>query len=141
MPDIKTWKVRSEGVTHQNIEGEVIAIHMARGTYHSLTGAAAVVWGELVSEPQSVETLNDAFDAAPKDSLQRLQALIEQLVEQDLVEPADITAATSMNNRVAWEEPVMESFDDMQDLLLADPIHDVDERGWPSLASADDHKN
>ena len=27
--------------------------------------------------------------------------------------------------------PTLEIFSDMQDILLLDPVHDVDERGWP----------
>ena len=31
---------------------------------------------------------------------------------------------------------MFERFTDMQDLLLLDPIHDVDETGWPVRADA-----
>lgn len=30
-----------------------------------------------------------------------------------------------------YRPPVLEVFADMQDLLLLDPIHDIDEVGWP----------
>jgi hypothetical protein len=29
--------------------------------------------------------------------------------------------------------PRLEVFDDLQDLFLVDPIHDVDEAGWPHV--------
>ena len=31
----------------------------------------------------------------------------------------------------AFTEPVLEEFDDLKDLLLLDPVHDVAEAGWP----------
>ena len=31
----------------------------------------------------------------------------------------------------AWQEPTLDSFDDLQELLLLDPVHDVTEAGWP----------
>jgi hypothetical protein len=33
----------------------------------------------------------------------------------------------------SWSSPVLSIYDDMQDLLLLDPIHDVDESGWPAI--------
>jgi hypothetical protein len=30
--------------------------------------------------------------------------------------------------------PLIEKFTDMEDLLLLDPVHDVDARGWPHAA-------
>ena len=33
---------------------------------------------------------------------------------------------------IPYEKPKIETFSDMKDLLLLDPIHDVDETGWPS---------
>jgi hypothetical protein len=30
-----------------------------------------------------------------------------------------------------FTDPVIEIYTDLQDLLLLDPIHDVDDRGWP----------
>jgi hypothetical protein len=29
------------------------------------------------------------------------------------------------------DPPVLESFTDLEELMLLDPVHDVDERGWP----------
>ncbi len=137
MAEAKSWRVCSSGVTHQNIEGEVIAIHIARGTYHSLTGAAAVVWSRIESAPLDAASLAAGFENAPADAEDRVRGILSHLEEQDLIEAGDPEPDAS-HDAVAWEEPVVESFDDMQDLLLADPIHDVDERGWPSLAPAHD---
>ena len=32
----------------------------------------------------------------------------------------------------AYETPILERYTDMQEYLLIDPIHGVDERGWPA---------
>jgi len=34
--------------------------------------------------------------------------------------------------RMAFEAPILHKYNDMQELLLLDPIHDVEETGWPS---------
>jgi hypothetical protein len=35
-----------------------------------------------------------------------------------------------------YAQPLLETYTEMQDLLLLDPIHDVGEAGWPSLPEA-----
>ena len=32
--------------------------------------------------------------------------------------------------------PTLEKYTDMQDLVLLDPVHEVDERGWPHAQAA-----
>ena len=44
--------------------------------------------------------------------------------------PAPAPAPVSVAG-VAYTEPSLSVFSDMQDLLLLDPIHDVSEAGWP----------
>ena len=34
-----------------------------------------------------------------------------------------------------YTAPKLATYSDLQDLLLLDPIHDVDETGWPAAAS------
>ena len=34
-------------------------------------------------------------------------------------------------NKIPFEEPKLEKYSDMEDLLLLDPIHDVEDEGWP----------
>jgi hypothetical protein len=35
-----------------------------------------------------------------------------------------------------FEKPGLQKYSDMQDLLLLDPIHEVDEMGWPHALPA-----
>ena len=39
--------------------------------------------------------------------------------------------------KTQFEFPIIEKFTDMQELLLLDPIHEVDEKGWPHQAAED----
>ena len=40
--------------------------------------------------------------------------------------------------RGRYESPIVESFDDLETLLLIDPIHEVDDAGWPLPAPDND---
>jgi hypothetical protein len=39
---------------------------------------------------------------------------------------------TVNGNKTVFNAPVLNKYTDMQDLLLLDPIHEVDATGWPS---------
>ncbi len=65
-------------------------------------------------------------------------SLIDELVAESLIVPAKDApvGASSEPLGTAGPEapfvlPVLERYTDMQELLLLDPIHDVDESGWP----------
>ena len=56
------------------------------------------------------------------------EQLIVSLSEQDILPTILITG-----DKKAFEEPIIEIFRDLQELLLLDPIHEVDEvQGWPT---------
>jgi hypothetical protein len=38
-----------------------------------------------------------------------------------------------VDKKEAWVAPTIQRYEDMQAMLLADPIHDVDQSGWPTL--------
>ncbi|HEX2154966.1 MAG TPA: hypothetical protein VHL52_13445, partial [Acidimicrobiia bacterium] len=65
-----------------------------------------------------------------------LEAFVDRLVAQHLMVETD-GSVEAQDVRVAevtpFEPPVLEEFDEMKEMLLYDPIHDVDETGWPNL--------
>src|SRR5262245_53336426 len=115
-------------VAHERIDKEVVVIHFDSGTYFSLDGVAGVLW-ELLSPAGSVETL--ATWAAER-GIEREKTLgfAQQLVTDGLARegeatPADAAAAAPFLDelREVTGEPEIRKFTDMQDLLMADPIH------------------
>lgn len=63
---------------------------------------------------------------------------IAELARLNLIVPAELTADLTAEIEVPasdeFQPPALESYTDMQDLLLLDPIHEVDEMGWPQKA-------
>lgn len=121
-------------VTHQTIDGEVIAIHFNTGHYFSMRGSAAAIW-QQVAAGQPVERIAKIFPDAPPDAPEQIAAFVAQLGEADLLEeaPASTAGADAPAFEVpVWNPPVLESFSDLSQLLLADPIHDVEE-AWPKV--------
>lgn len=127
------FAIRSTQITHQNIDGEVIAIHFDTGIYYSMTGAAAHVWARLV-EGASADVLLASFTNRPADAGAALDDFLEQLVREGLVEKGDGSpSGDAAAEPIPWDVPRFDKFTDISDLIMADPIHDVDEMGWPNM--------
>jgi Coenzyme PQQ synthesis protein D (PqqD) len=134
---------------HETIEGEVILIALDTGTYYSLRETGAEVWAGIQRGASGAEIADDlaqAYDgsreeiaAAVADLLGQLEA--ERLIEEGEAEGADETprlaVAEARDGRAAFHAPVLEKHTDMQDLILLDPVHEVDARGWPHAAPSD----
>jgi hypothetical protein len=132
------YRVNSPGVVAETIQGETVAIHLDTGCYYSMRGAAAALWDLLAQGADDAALrayLLARYDAPEKEMVAAAARFRTQLVAEQLLAPADGAAVspapTWSGAREPFAAPVAEKFDDMQDLLLADPIHDVEETGWP----------
>ncbi len=135
-------RVNSPHVIHEMIDGEVIVINLASGNYYSVKGAGADVWDVIQSSPGITASALTAviarrFDRATETVEHEIAALLEQLRQEELVAAADNGAVTGSNGLAVgnsakpYEPPVLETYTDMQDLVLLDPVHEVDATGWP----------
>lgn len=122
-----------------DFDGEIVAINLETGIYYSVKDAAASVWHDLLAG-HSVEALIDVAQGNAE-----LQAAIgrfaDELLASGLMRPSTAARSSGQPAQIisfqpAMAAPVLESFGDMQDLLLLDPVHEVDEEmGWPSSPS------
>jgi hypothetical protein len=133
-------------VMHETIDGETIVIDLATGTYYSLRGAAPAVWAALVEGADGdaiIEELERGYDAAPGAITVAVASFLEQLEAEQLIAPGPGPAApreaAEPAQRLPFEEPQLERYDDLQDIILLDPVHQVDDRGWPHPAPVGDH--
>lgn len=138
-------RVNTPHVIHETIDGEVIVINLASGNYYSMKGAGADVWDVIQSEPGAnasaiaeavalrYDRTSDAFEGA-------IAEFLEQLRDEELVvaeEGGVVTSIAAANGTAtgagakAFEAPLLEKYTDMQDLVLLDPVHEVDATGWP----------
>lgn len=128
----------SANISARSFGDEVIAANFVKGVYYSLLGSAAQIWEGLVAGVPlerviaEVAALSDAdqteFAAAAK-------TLIDALIEEKLIVPGEKPEQAPWTPVAAAEGlyalPALERFTDMEDLLLLDPVHDVEEMGWP----------
>jgi Coenzyme PQQ synthesis protein D (PqqD) len=138
-------RVNTPHVIHETIDGEVIVINLASGNYYSVKGAGADVWDVLQSSPGAdvnaiAEAVARRYDRPSEAVESAIEAFVATLKDEELVAAADGVALSSIptsNGPPAgaaangFEPPLLEKYTDMQDLVLLDPVHEVDATGWP----------
>jgi len=134
-----SYRVNRPVVVAQEIDGEVVAINLRTGNYYSLMGSGPDVWAMLedtANREEIVAGLAARYQAAGPDIEAAVEELLSKLEIEGLIVPAgasnDDHRPRPVRERAQFEPPVFEKFDDMQDLILLDPVHEVDEEsGWP----------
>lgn len=133
----KSWRLNTPDVTSEILGNEVVAIHLPTGMYYSMEGVAAVIWSRIEhisSFEQMVQQLTSAYDITPAQAETDLTSFLTDLIGEKLIvetpeSNAGMTAAAG--ERQPYVTPRLEKFSDLQELLMIDPIHGVDQRGWP----------
>lgn len=130
-----TYKILEAQISHNRFDDEIIAVNLATGSYFSFHNTAAELWGLLERGPATAETLSAAFADAPVGASQEIGVFLARLHAEGLLtecaeEPERFTSAQ------AYATPIVEEFDELRELLLADIVHDTDEAGWPHLITS-----
>jgi len=123
------FKVNEKLVTSKIIDGEAIIINLASGMYYSLDKTGALVWmliGGGYSLGESAEALSTRFSVPLERVREDVDRLVKDLVTQNLVLPADENARAGevvLDPAVGegYETPLLNSYDDMGDVLALDP--------------------
>jgi hypothetical protein len=131
------YELNNPPIIAEVIEGEVIAIDLDRGSYYSLLGPAAQIWNALLAGRNGQEILASVAPAPMSGSLDAdLIGFLDALLAERLIRPAagPCSGMATLAPLAPWPGASLrfERFTDMQDLLVLDPIHEVDEEaGWP----------
>jgi hypothetical protein len=134
-------RVDTSHVVHETIDGEAILIHLGTGTYYSINGAGAEVWQWLaagVTIDGLMALASARYVATPGEVRAGIEGLIEDLLREGLLVegPADESSASPdlAREQVPFVMPPLQVYTDMQEFMLVDPLHDVDETaGWPHV--------
>jgi len=136
-PSPYSYRINEKNVAHEILEGEAILIQFETGHYYSLKDAAAQVWALLVAGA-TVGEIIAAFQNATPEVAESIRVFLGRLAEEGILSPlgegetgARAEAALPAPESVPFAPLVFEKYQDMQQLLLSDPIHEVDDRGWP----------
>lgn len=141
------FKINTAKIAQEIIDGEVIIINLDEGYYYSLLGSGAEIWTSIekgLSADEIIQIIVDSYEGISKEIKQGVEALIEQLLEEEIIlsvsdslsekrQVFDVNINSQEGQKkLRFEVPKLQKYTDMQDLLTLDPIHDVDETGWPN---------
>ncbi len=117
-------------------DGVAIVINSETGVYYGMNGFGTAVFENIINGASTEDVLAQLKTLAgcPADIEARFNAFVKALVDNSLLvegsgsAPANISADKA--NEDGWSLEVKE-YNDAQELLLADPIHEVkEETGW-----------
>jgi hypothetical protein len=106
---------KSPFIISDTIDDLVIVIHISSGAYYSLTKKSSDLWAKI-------EALENEFDD------------IEVRYIKGFVDEQILMVQESLKTIVPIEfSELATKYTDMEELFLGDPIHGVDEQGWPAI--------
>ena len=142
------YRVNEPDASAEIFDGEVLAINLRNGHYHSIRGTGVSIWRALVAgldEGQIVRAMQVSYGVDQATLEADVRGFVQQLVDGGLVvaDNVAVSAVTAIpacsRDPATYSPPIVESHLDMQELLLIDPIHDVDVKvGWPLRATPDE---
>lgn len=132
------YEVNHPEVVDESVDGEVLIVHLGTGAYYSSRGTGDVVWQLLAAGATPREVASALTEGSEQESVgSSVLAFASQLVEEGLVRPREATRAElPLVKAAVFQPPLLEKYTDMQELLLLDPIHEVQEAGWPNARPA-----
>lgn len=118
-------------------DGIAVVINSESGMYYGMNGFGTTVFDAIISgmDESDIETELNKMPGAPSDMKERLSKFIQSLSDFEIIASGnDNCEKKTFDATVATADKFIlevSAFDDAQEMLLADPIHEVKEQtGW-----------
>jgi coenzyme PQQ synthesis protein D (PqqD) len=140
------YQINVPHIVHEIFEDQEAAIiNLKSGTYYSLDPVGTYIWAQLAPSAtigEMVEAVVSRYEGGLGEIVNAVSQFIDHLYAEELIiaaeeagaEPSRRPEALGLEgtvSKLAFRRPVLERYNDMQELLLLDPIHEVAEAGWP----------
>lgn len=117
-------------------DAEYIIANLDTGLYYNVQGLAVSLLQALPFESPvtPIKLLAARFPAQEEIITKELELIWKDLLEEEIIKEANSVVAANADwvaNVTIYTESRFNRYADMQDLLMLDPIHEVDEEGWP----------
>jgi hypothetical protein len=135
---MKSFIVSNKGIAFEDFDEEIVVVNLPVGYYYSMKGTARKLFLQAVNgtnQNNLAKYIVANYDLALTEALAFTEQFIEKLYNNQLVveiSPIEDIHYPEATVKTSFENPSIEIYDDMQELLSLDPIHDVDSvQGWP----------
>ena len=139
------FECNAPGVIFERFEDETVVINLDSGRYYTLDAMGAAVWmrlNDVVALDELIAECRRDYDGDPATIEAALREFVALLLSEQLLRPGTGEARPAAPGpparptREPFRPPTLAKYDDMAEMLLLDPVHDVNEAGWPSTAAA-----
>lgn len=120
-----TYTIDTNKVVSEIFNDEAVIVNLTSGAYYSFKGSAISIW-QLIGAGYSDEEVIEQF----KDA-ESINKFIAFLLQENLISISNTVVKQPTTVDQQFTTPEYKKYDDMKDLLLLDPIHEVDQTGWP----------
>jgi hypothetical protein len=130
----------AQSVVSETFEDDTVLINFEKGTYFSLRGSAPRIWDLLSDRPMTLEAIVAAVvGAASAEESAKVQSMLDTLATEGCVLVGEAGQSPSVGQSAGrqpdepFEPPLVQAFHDLKELIVIDPVHEVDEfDGWPN---------
>jgi hypothetical protein len=145
MEEFIVYKDNAPQIVYEVFDDEVVVLNLEKGHYYSLTETGVDIWDMIISgwtAGDIIQNLGRCYQGDPEDISFVVDQFLSRLLELEIIVQSPVEAIQTAGEGVikaakdsaVFVKPVLEIFTDMEELLLIDPVHEVDESGWPATA-------
>lgn len=134
------YKLNEVDLSKEIFDNEAVIINIPSGRYYSVNGETGVTVIRLLenaaSKDQVSEYLKAKYDCSNVDLKTQVDTFIDSLfAEKIILEVTENEFSQPENSAILkpFKTLFLEIYDDMQELIELDPVHDVKAtKGWPN---------
>ena len=142
MQDHYRLYINTSHVIHEDFDDEAIVVDLESGAYYAFRHTAHFLWTRLAEGASPAEltgALTAAYVTTEAECRPDVHHFLQQLLDETLIAVSEAVEprpqapgqGTAGGKRRTYVAPAFDRYTDMAELLLIDPVHDVDEAGWP----------
>lgn len=137
------YKINDHKMYYDMADGQAIVINFSTGVYYGMSSLGSFVLDQLLAGAtiHSLVAALGTLPECPPDIEARITEYVQKLMQKEILIEAD--EDSSLQQQVPFIPPealedgfilAANEFAEAQELIMADPIHDVDvNMGWPIM--------
>ena len=134
------YKLNEEKMFYDYADGQAVVINYQTGMYYGMGLLASAILDRIIAgkNVDEIITAVKALPQCPPDIAERVHSFVKELQDKEIIidGPSVSGGGEPLADEAAEDgfDLKLDMFAEMADLLLADPVHDVDmKEGWPKL--------
>jgi hypothetical protein len=127
---------------HESFGEETVIVSLDSGSYYSVLGVGSIIFSLVADGATEADVLGrvkSRFSGSSDEISDGVAKFLDQLVKESLVDAeqahdgdGEQAGGETGQPEEIFSAPLLQKYTDMEEMLVLDPIHEVDDYGWPS---------